>query len=125
VTTDEWLDQMQTVVELLAAGTEFTTDLLWSKVTTDTGEPRMVGALMNRLARSQLIEKTGEYRPTERPEAHSRPVPVWRRLADGTDPVIAAWADYRRKVEARFAAERAEAAALAHLQQLENETREP
>lgn len=40
---------------------------------------RAWGAVMRRAIKSGLVVKTGEYVPTERPEAHRRPIPVYRK----------------------------------------------
>lgn len=44
-----------------------------------THEPRAFGAVTVKLARQGLIEKTGEYRPSNRKTNHAQPIPVWRR----------------------------------------------
>lgn len=46
-----------------------------------THEPRALGAITRKLARQGVIEKTGEYRPSNRKTNHAQPIPVWRRAA--------------------------------------------
>lgn len=43
---------------------------------------RAWGAVMRTAIGRGLVEKTGEYRQTRRPEAHCRPIPVYRRRCD-------------------------------------------
>jgi len=58
----------------------FTTDDVWTMIPVEfqTREPRALGAVMRNLQEQGVIVPTGEYRPTERPKAHGRPVRVWR-----------------------------------------------
>lgn len=77
-----WLDNARRVVwQLIKEGQPFTTDDCWSRLTSlgsTTHEPRAMGAVMRAAARAGLIATTGEYVKTSRPEAHSRPIPVWQ-----------------------------------------------
>ena len=77
-----WIAVAKDFVTTLSPGEQFTTDRVWwhmerSGVTTP--EPRALGAVMKNLCDREVIEKTGETRPTTRPQAHARPIPVWRR----------------------------------------------
>lgn len=67
------------IVRTLArTGREFTTDEVWKHlVGVFTHEPRALGAVITRLAKAGIIEKTGAYVPSGRIECHGRPVPVW------------------------------------------------
>lgn len=66
------------VRHLARSGVEFTTDDVWSKMTgIFTSEPRALGAVMTRLAKAGIIEKTGIYVASSRVECHARPIPVW------------------------------------------------
>ena len=60
----------------------FTSDAIWWILDAcgygNPPEPRALGAVFQALAREGLIEKTGEYRDSERSENHARPVCVWR-----------------------------------------------
>ena len=44
----------------------------------DEIRPVVNGAAMRDLADDGILVKTGEYRPSTRPETHCRPNPVWR-----------------------------------------------
>lgn len=79
-----WLAAAHRAVrEAAASGAPFTTDDLWtelSRLGVTTHEPRALGAVLRAAARppDALVEQTGRYVKTRRPEAHSRPIPVWR-----------------------------------------------
>lgn len=78
-----WKYVARKFVRELPVGTLFTTDRIWwhlNRMRVTTPEPRALGAIMLALAREDLIAKTGEYVNTTRPKAHSRPIPVWRRV---------------------------------------------
>jgi hypothetical protein len=76
-----WLKTARRVVWwLIQDGQPFTTDECWARLAAldvSTHEPRALGAVLRAAARAGLIRASGEYRKTTRPEAHSRPVPVW------------------------------------------------
>ena len=59
---------------------EFTTDDVWAILDTDDdlADPRAIGAIMQRVQRSGVIAPTDQRRPSARPEAHRRPIRVWR-----------------------------------------------
>ena len=63
-------------IDLAKSGLPFTTDDIWAKAQV-TGEPRMIGAVIRKLALSGWIRGTGRYVPTIRPEAHKRPIKEW------------------------------------------------
>lgn len=50
--------------------------------------PKVVGAAFRELADAGILSNTGTYRRSCRPQAHARPLPVWR-LADAAGAV--AW----------------------------------
>jgi hypothetical protein len=83
---ERWKAAAAEVVRKVALGREeFTTDRIWGVLerefsTLETPEPRAMGAVMRRAAKDGLIEKTDRHLPTARPEAHRRPIPVWRSL---------------------------------------------
>lgn len=69
------------VMRIAEAGwTTFTTDDVWATIPPSirTHEPRALGSVMRKLQEAGIIEATGEWRPTARPEAHGRPIRVWR-----------------------------------------------
>lgn len=60
---------------------EFTTDVVWRGLDSrglKTHEPRALGAVMKAMAKAGVIEPTGRWEKSRRPEAHARPVMVWR-----------------------------------------------
>ncbi len=76
-----FLDAAAAIVRRLAAsGAEFSADAVWDELPADcsTHEPRALGAVFNRLAKAGLIERTGRYVPSVRPESHRCPKAVWR-----------------------------------------------
>ena len=79
-----WLQAANRIVQQLARSQEpFTTDQVWYRLEqagVATHEPRALGAVMRRAAKAGLVEQVG-YRPTSRPEAHARPIPIWRGTA--------------------------------------------
>lgn len=72
-------ERAERVVRKLAQhGESFTTDQVWDDLAgIYTAEPRALGAVMTRLAKAGIIEKTGTYVPSSRMECHARPIPVW------------------------------------------------
>jgi hypothetical protein len=78
-----WLHAARQVVwQLIKAGEPFTTDDCWAHLDTlgvATHEPRALGVVMRAAAKAGLIRKAG-YRNTTRPEAHSRPIPLWEPI---------------------------------------------
>lgn len=79
-----WLQQAKRIVWRLAqSGEEWTTDQVWYRLEATglvTSEPRALGAVVRAAARAGFITQAG-YRPTSRPEAHSRPIPIWKGTA--------------------------------------------
>lgn len=73
------------VVREMSIGTEFTTDHIWIEIERRGSlvppEPRAMGAVMGTLARSGLIAPTDKWEKSERPEAHRRPMQVWKRTS--------------------------------------------
>lgn len=65
----------------LANGGTFSTDDVWAFLgdgAESIGEPRAMGAAMRMAAEEGLIEATNEFRPSDRPACHRRPVRLWR-----------------------------------------------
>jgi hypothetical protein len=58
----------------------FTSDDVWRRMSRQhhTHEPRALGAVFRNAARAGWIVRTTTTVPTKRPEAHHRPVAVWR-----------------------------------------------
>lgn len=77
-----WLSAAKQIVwDLIRDGRPFSTDDCWQKLDAldiQTHEPRALGAVLRAAAKAGYIEQTGEYIKTSRPQAHSRPIPVWR-----------------------------------------------
>lgn len=60
---------------------EFTTDDVWAVLADNAeavAEPRLMGAVIQRMSRNDEIRPTGTYRKSARPVCHSRPVKVWK-----------------------------------------------
>lgn len=80
---DEWKKGVAAIVASFPPGTEFTTDRVWWHLEQrglTTHEPRAMGAAVKKLLRDKVVEKTGQMRETTRPQAHTRPIPVYRRV---------------------------------------------
>lgn len=79
-----WLRAAKHVVwQLIQEGQPWTTDQIWYRLEAlgvTTQEPRALGAVVRSAQRKGFIQQVG-YRPTTRPEAHARPIPIW--LATG------------------------------------------
>lgn len=80
-----WLVSARQAVDNLAfLHDEFTTDLVWERLTLhdvpEPREPRAMGAVMRKAAADGLIEATGDYRQSTREVNHNRPVMVWKSL---------------------------------------------
>jgi hypothetical protein len=75
-----WQAAVSAVVFCAHRSGTFTTDDVWVMIPAEfqTREPRALGAVMRNLQDQGVISPTGEYRPTQRPKAHGRPVRVWR-----------------------------------------------
>ncbi len=61
---------------------EFTTDDIWKQIPDGivTHELRAMGAVTKWMRKQGFAEPTAAYCPTVRPEAHARPVRIWRSL---------------------------------------------
>jgi hypothetical protein len=61
-------------------GEPFTADDVWARIPDEyrTREPRALGAVMRLLSEQGVIESTGGWRESSRPQAHARPMRVWR-----------------------------------------------
>ncbi|MDE2106731.1 MAG: hypothetical protein KGL39_56470 [Patescibacteria group bacterium] len=81
-TSTIWKDAAGEALIAVAKRTfEFTSDEVWAELASQgihTGENRALGAVMQAGNRSGVIEFTGEYRPTTRPEGHKGPKALWR-----------------------------------------------
>ena len=78
-----WQAALTAVAELAGRHRGFTTDQVWQHLAAQAltpHEPRALGAVMRVAARARLIAPTDRYVPSERPQAHRRPVRVWRSL---------------------------------------------
>lgn len=78
----EWIAAAETWLRDLPVGTEFTTDDVWVTLLAagvETHEPRALGGVTRRLQTEGILVNTKNYRPSQRPANHGRPVPVWRR----------------------------------------------
>ena len=68
------------VMQVALAKGVFTSDDVWAVLGDDRPpEPRALGAVLTQLAHDLKIEPTSDYRDSDRPECHGRPVRVWRR----------------------------------------------
>jgi hypothetical protein len=75
-----WIALVEQLICAMPAHQEFTTDELWHALGKLTPpEPRAMGSAMQAAKRRGLIVATGNYRQSERPDCHARPVLVWRR----------------------------------------------
>ncbi len=83
---EQWKDEAYKCVRLARVYyAEFTTDTIWKMLENighTTHEPRAMGAIMRRAAKEGLIEPTGKYLKSRRPECHKRPVMLWRSTRD-------------------------------------------
>jgi len=75
----------EVVKDLSAVRRDFTTDTVWRAMELQhpeltTHEPRAMGAVMRTAARMRLIQTTGAFQKTKRPQAHGRPIAIWRTL---------------------------------------------
>ena len=61
-----------------SGGEKFTTDALW-RMMTPPPERRAMGAAIVKAQRLGLIEHSGSYRKSARPECNARPMAVWIR----------------------------------------------
>ncbi len=81
-TTSIWRDAAgKALIEVAKYNFEFTSDLVWDNLAIQgihTRENRALGAVMQAGHRSGVIEFTGEYKPTIRPEGHKNLKAVWR-----------------------------------------------
>lgn len=76
---DGWNDEAYDfVVRYLERHTELHVDDLWNVGLPTPPNPRALGPVLQRAARSGLMVKTGEYRPSVR--SHLSPKPVWESL---------------------------------------------
>ncbi len=58
---------------------EFTSDVIWDYLDDIVpNEPRVMGAVFNKIARAGHIEATDRVRASKRRECHGRPVRVWK-----------------------------------------------
>jgi hypothetical protein len=78
----EWKDAALTALHVCALDRyDFTTDQVYEAMDGEwTHERRAMGAVMRQGARAGWIEKTKDFRLTERPEGHRGPKQVWRSL---------------------------------------------
>jgi hypothetical protein len=76
-----WLRRaVQEIRWLASVRPTFTSDQVWAVLEesgVSTREPRALGAAFREAQRAGYIRPTGQYVPTQRPEAHNRPIRVW------------------------------------------------
>lgn len=83
-TDSGWMGHAAIAIGRIPPRWNFTTDDIWAALA-EVGvgaphEPRAMGAAIRAAAHAGLIESTGVYLKSTRPEAHARPIPVWRRI---------------------------------------------
>ena len=80
----QWKDIALSIVRHIASVLpELTTDNVWlalSETLAHTPEPRAIGAIMLQAARRGWIAPTDRVVKTVRPEAHKRPIAIWKSL---------------------------------------------
>lgn len=79
-----WMAAREEVILAAIQLPEFTTDTVWIGLNSrgvSTHEPRALGSVMKAMAKAGIIEPTGRWEKSRRPEAHARPVMVWRAKA--------------------------------------------
>lgn len=77
----EWMGVLRDMVLLVSREMdEFTSDDVWRWLAELPPEPRVLGTVLSNLAKEGLVQQTGEYRKSKRPECHARPVAVWRAV---------------------------------------------
>jgi len=73
----------QAALECAKKYKEFTTDDIWqnlkNKGIPEPRDNRTIGSIMVDLQTSGEIKQTGTYIKTTRPQAHSRPIRVWKK----------------------------------------------
>lgn len=70
----------EVLADLCATRDTITSDDLWFALAdrdVTTHEPRAMGAVIREAARDGRLSGTRQYRPSERPECHARPIKVW------------------------------------------------
>ncbi len=77
---EEWITHALDAIRSAALiYSELTVDQVWPYVTEAVHDRKAMGAAMRRAAMAQLIERQhGEFRISERPDTHGRPVALWR-----------------------------------------------
>ena len=78
---DGWINSVMEIIFSIPVNQTFTTDYLWENVETVPNEQRAMGAVMTKARKLGVVESTGRYIKSRRPECHARPVMVWRRVA--------------------------------------------
>lgn len=78
----EWrIHARLTILRVAATQTEFTSDDIWGELVKagyETHDRRALGGILLGLTKQGMVHKTGQYVQTSRPEAHARPIPVYR-----------------------------------------------
>lgn len=78
----EWHATAFKIVKRLAyRREEFTADDVWEAMPEELlglVEPRALGSVLLSARRAGIIKATKRYQPTRRPEAHGRPIRVWK-----------------------------------------------
>lgn len=85
-----WFDAAMRGVRVLAKKQQYlTSDDVWSWINPlciRTGDPRAMGAVMRCSFRDHYIEPTREWRSSDRPACHGRPIRIWKSLTYQTCP---------------------------------------
>lgn len=75
---DEWVSKARFVISACClAGVEFTAETVRAQMDTDPPEPYLFGAVFRAASNEGWITHVG-YRKSRRPDAHGRPISVWR-----------------------------------------------
>lgn len=83
----EWKRAASAAVFAIAtAQPTFTADDIWRRVDKPR-EPSALGPVLRQCAALGIIQKTDRVQKSERPEAHQKPLPVWRSLVHTPPPV--------------------------------------
>lgn len=74
----DWKDAAWRAIVVLAnSGDEFTADDVWERVGFAPSEPRALGPLLVKAAKTGMIRNTGRRRNSRRPEHHAFPCAIW------------------------------------------------
>lgn len=78
---DFWKIEAESKLRVLCMSQkEITADDLRARMTSEPHNPKAYGPIFRNAAIDKIIMKTGFYKPSERVEAHCRPLMVWKSL---------------------------------------------